>query len=166
MLRITILIATLCLSACTGATWQKSRVEPGYAAPPRVGVVLSLTTGGANLDEAVKVLQASLLEELKVGGIDAVVVHGEAAAPNVHITIVQWDPGSRAARYFIGYGSGEGAMTGEVAVVLATGRAPALEGEVRGWVRGGFFGGSSMNSAEQAGKAIARAIATGKPYND
>ena len=103
----------------------------------------------------------ALCDELESEGIATTVVQGQAPAPGAQIAVVDWDPGSRAARYFIGFGSGRGHMTVSVTVTAADG-SPAITGQVEGWVKGGAFGGSSNTSAEQVGRAIAEAIISGE----
>jgi hypothetical protein len=114
-----------------------------------------------DLPEAVEVFVETLRDELESEDISTTVVEGEPPSPGAQIAVVDWDPGSRGARWFFGVGPGKGHMTLSVSVTSADG-TPAITGEVEGWVKGGFFGGSANVSAEEAAAAIADAIITGE----
>jgi Domain of unknown function (DUF4410) len=156
------------LTGClgSGAEWTGAQVTPGYQAakPLTVTVVKSATTGD-DLDEAVNAFVSSLRSELKEDGVDAAVALGSPGGQGAEVDIKEWDPGSRALRYFISFGSGMGHVTVVVNVPGADGTS-ALKGQVRGVVKGGMWGGASTNAADAAAKAIAKAIATGKPEDD
>lgn len=149
------------LMACSGAQWTRANVAARYRAAPALTVTVKASSERADLKEAVEELTTTLRDELHERGIKARFASADAS-PGARLSVRDWDPGSRALRYLVGFGSGEGSMTVVVEVTGADG-SPALEGEVRGYVRGGFFGGSSMDAPREAGKAIAEAIATGEP---
>jgi hypothetical protein len=156
------------LAGClgSGAEWTGAQVAPGYKAakPLNVTIVKSVTTGD-DLDEAVTEFVTTLRSSLKDDGVDATVALGSPGGQGAEIDIQEWDPGSRALRYFISFGSGTGHVTVLVNVPGADGTS-LLKGQVRGVVKGGMWGGASTNAADAAAKAIAKAIATGKPEDD
>jgi hypothetical protein len=76
------------------------------------------------------------------------------------LSVTDWDPGDRAARYFGGFGAGEGHIVVEVEV-RRPGETAALEGQVRAYVSGGFLGGESSDAVRAAAVLIGDAIATG-----
>lgn len=67
----------------------------------------------------------------------------------VDITIVDLDPGSRAARYWVGFGAGTGTISAKA--------EPAGHGSFRmnGKITGGAWGGNFTNVLEELGEAIA-----------
>ncbi len=67
--------------------------------------------------------------------------------------LVGFDPGSQAARYWIGFGAGEGSIVAEVTFLNDSGTVVA-KGAAWGTVSGGWFGGS-LNSA---GRRVAKAV--------
>jgi hypothetical protein len=163
-----ILAAGAALVGClgSGAEWTGAQVTPGYKVARHLTVtVVKTAQTGDDLDEAVQEFVVALGSELKEKGVEASVALGQAGSPNGQIQITEWDPGSRALRYWIGFGSGTGHVTVMVDVPGADG-ASSLRGQVVGTVKGGLWGGASTNAAEAAAKAIADAIATGKPEND
>jgi hypothetical protein len=158
---------SIVLAGClgSGAQWTGAQVTPGYKPAKALDVTVVKTATGEDLDEAVGEFMKTLKEELKDQGVAAHVALGAAGAPGAHLEIKDWDPGSRALRYFISFGSGTGHVTVLVDVPGADG-ASSLHGQVQGTVKGGSFGGASANAAEAAAKAIAKAIATGKPEDN
>lgn len=151
------------LVACSGAQWTNQKVAAGYQPARQLSVSVVASSGTRDdLQEAVDEFTSTLRSELKSKGIEASLSSSEgSASPGARLTIKEWEPGSRALRYFVGFGSGEGHMTIVVDVTGADGTS-ALQGEVRGWVNGGMWGGSSLDAPHEAAKAIAQVIATGK----
>jgi len=149
------------LAACSGADWKNSQVAQGYQPPKQLSVVVTVNADHEDLPEAVEVLIETLCDELESEDIATTVVQGQAPPPGAQLAVVDWDPGSRGARWFFGFGPGKGHMTLSVSVTRPDG-TPAITGEVEGWVKGGFFGGSANTSAEEAGVAIAEAIIEGE----
>jgi hypothetical protein len=141
---------------CSGTTWQRVQVNPGYQPPKEVKVALVAQSGGEHLTEATQELQQALADEFAAQGVKATFVP-PAEMPSTELSVVEWDQGSRALRW-LGFGGGEG----HIVVVVKSGGG-ALDGQARGFVRSGWFGGSSYNAAIDAGHHIARTISTGKP---
>ncbi len=156
------LVACVLLLGCSGASWQKVAVEPGYQ-PPKVMTVTVIAR--ASLREASAALGEALVDELNGHGIKATLVPETAGTPDANITLEKFEPGSRALRWAIGFGSGEGQVVVSVESASANGD-PGIDGTARGWVRGGFFGGSDNNSAAAAGQLIAETIANGQREAD
>lgn len=67
--------------------------------------------------------------------------------------LIGFDPGSQAARYWVGFGAGEGSIVAEVTFLDESG-TPVAKGAAWGTVSGGWFGGS-LNSA---GRRVAKAV--------
>lgn len=67
--------------------------------------------------------------------------------------LVGFDPGSQAARYWVGFGAGQGTIVAEVSFLNEAGTVIA-KGAAWGTVSGGWFGGS-LNSA---GRRVAKAV--------
>jgi hypothetical protein len=156
--------AVMALSAllvgCAGTTWSQVQTAPGYQAPKQTKVVILVQANGEGLAEAVAELKASLTSELSSKGITATFVQAPDGTPLTEVTVAEWDPGSRGLRW-LGFGGGEGHILVLVKSPTAAGQ-PGYSGTARGYVKAGWFGGSSLNSASEAGIAIADAIATGK----
>jgi len=157
------LVAGLCASVagCAGASWQKMKVAQSYQAPKHLSVSVVWEAKGEDSPDALQALQAGLSDGLASKGIAATFVAAPGNEPQANVTVAEWDPGSRALRYLIGMGAGEGSIVVVVRSPSSDGQ-PGVEGKARGWVRGGLFGGSSDISATQAGHLIAEAIATGR----
>jgi hypothetical protein len=153
------------LVACNGVEWKNPQVAAGYQPGNQLNVAIVATTKGEELREALDEFTTTLRDELKSNGIDVRFVQGAAVPPAAQLNVTSWDSGSRAVRYFIGFGSGQAHITVVVNVTRADG-APALRGQVRGYVKGGIFGGSSMIAPREAATAIAQAIASGKLTSD
>jgi hypothetical protein len=141
---------------CSGTTWQRVQVNPGYQPPKEVKIAVVAQSGGEHLTEAVGQLQQALADEFASQGVKATFVQTAAEMPSTELNVVEWDQGSRALRW-LGLGGGEG----HIVVVVKS--AAGLDGQARGFVRSGWFGGSSYNAAIDAGHHIARTISTGKP---
>lgn len=67
--------------------------------------------------------------------------------------LVGFDPGSQAARYWAGFGAGEGSIVVEVTFVDEAG-AVVAKGAAFGSVTGGWFGGSLNSAGKRAAKAV------------
>jgi len=150
-----LLVATS-LVACSGAAWQKVTIDPGYQPPKEMTITI---IARSSLRDASDALQSALLDDLASHGIKATCIPETAGTPDANLTIEKFDPGSRALRWAIGFGSGEGQIVVSI-------ESASIAGTARGWVRGGPFGGSGENSAAAAGKFIAETIASGKPEPD
>lgn len=120
--------------------------------------IVARTAGDSYMPDAIKELQNSMAKELSTRGITAAFIPAPDGSPLTQLDVVEWDEGSRAARYF-GFG-GEGHILVVVNSPSADGQ-PGYSGSVRGFVRGGAFGGDATIAASEAGFAIAKAIATG-----
>jgi hypothetical protein len=145
------LCACLALLGCSGASWQKLEVDSPYDLPKQLTIAV---VQGPGTDEASQALTSALVDELSSRGVKATVVT-ESDRPDVTVSIVAWDGGSRGLRWFLGYGAGQGEVSVDVASVGVDGRA-------HGWVAGGFLGGSDEDSADAAGRTIAYTLATGQ----
>ncbi len=150
------LLAASSLVACSGAGWQKITIDPGYQPPKEMTITI---IARSSLRDASDALQSALLDDLASHGIKATCIPETVGTPDANVTIEKFDPGSRALRWAIGFGSGEG----QVVVSI---ESASIDGTARGWVSGGLFGGSDENSAAAAGHFIAETIATGKPEPD
>jgi len=111
--------------------------------------------GSATQREVVHAIEESLVNDLGGRGVQAQLVEESSGTADLHVTVERVDPGSRAARYMIGYGAGEGDL-----IVSVT--SLGVDGMARGWVIGGFMGGDSTNAASAIGHLIGRAIVTGE----
>jgi len=155
------MVLAVSASACAGADWHRATVAKDYRPERQVNLIVTVHARGDDLDAAAEELSNAVRDGLAEEGIRATLVRGNAPAPAVRLDIVHWETGSQGLRWLGGpFGPGEGDLNVIVRVDRADGK-PALQGEVRGYVRGGAFGGSSVTSAEEAGEAIAHAIATG-----
>lgn len=153
--RVSALLPTallLALAACSGASWQKVEIESAYQAPKSLKIAIVARPG---MKSAADALGASLVSELDGRGIQASVVSEADGSPDVTVSIVKWDPGSRSTRWLTSTIAGRGQA-------LVTVESLGVEGTAQGWVSGGFFGGADENSVEAAGSLIAKTIATGK----
>lgn len=146
---------------CAGAEWQQVTVSPTYQAPKQVKVALATQAATQNSDGATQALQAAMAETFASKGITATFVAPPVGPPDGSMSVAEWNQGSRALRWLVGFGAGEGTIVVSVKSPSADGQ-PGLDGTARGWVRGGFFGGSSYDAATEAGHLIAKAIITGK----
>lgn len=152
-------IACALLVGC-GAEWTDLKVADGYQPAKRLNVTVLATSERDNWREAVETFTTTLRHELKSKGIDASFGSAPPDGAGAELTITEWDPGDRALRYFVGFGSGQSHMTIVVSVTDTDG-ATSLEGKVRGYVSGGWFGGDALDAPREAAKSIAHAIATG-----
>jgi hypothetical protein len=164
----TLVVSSVLVGCASGAEWNSAQVASGYqpAKQLSVSVVVSAKADqaeSAELQEAVQEFTTTLKDELKSQGIDASVRSSTAAPPAAQLDVVEWEPGSRAARYFVGFGAGEGHILIAVHVTRADGGS-ALQGQVRGYVKGGWWGGSPLAAPREAAKTIASAIATGNAH--
>ena len=148
------------LVGCAGTTWSQVQTTPGYQAPKQVKVVVTVQAQGEEIADAVKELKSSLVSELKSKGITGTILDLSDGTPTTELNVVEWDQGSRGLRW-LGFGGGEGHILVVVKSPTANGQ-PGYSGTARGYVKSGWFGGASVNSAIEAGIAIADAIATGK----
>ena len=149
------------VAGCAGAEWQQVTVSPTYQPPKQIRVALAAQTATQNSDGAMQALQAAMAETLADKGIAATFVPPPSGPPDGDMSVAEWNQGSRALRWLIGFGAGEGTIVVRVKSPSADGQ-PGLDGTARGWVRGGWYGGSSYAAAAEAGHLIAKAIITGK----
>jgi hypothetical protein len=156
-----VVAVSLVVAACAGAEWRRVAVAPTYHAPRQLRVTLVAQASTEHSAEALQVMQEALADGLASNGITASFGPAPDDQPQASVTLAQWDQGSRALRYFVGFGTGEGSIVVFVKSPSADGQV-GVEGEARGWVKGGMFGGSSYNAASEAGHLIAEAIATGR----
>ena len=136
-------------------------VAPGYQPPGLVTVAVVGQASGAESNEALEVLQSAIGDELFDHGIKANFIPAPNGPPRVDVTVVEWDPGSKALRWLVGFGAGQGEI---MVVVRSQSRngGPGVEGTAHGWVNGGWFGGNASDAAAEAGHLIGETIATGK----
>ena len=149
------------LAGCAGAEWQQVTVAPNYQAPKQVKVAIISQSTSENSAGALEALQAAMADTLSGKGIQATFVAPPAGPPDGDVSVAEWNQGSRALRWLIGFGAGEGTIIVKVKSPSADGQA-GIDGTARGWIRSGFFGGSSYTAATEAGHLIAKAIITGK----
>jgi hypothetical protein len=140
------------LLGCSGAAWQRVEIDSPYEVPKTLTIAI---VPGPAAHEALDAMSSALLSELSDHGVRATVV-SLSDTPDATVVIVKWDAGSRALRWFVGFGVGEGN-------VVATVDSVSVKGLARGWVTGGWYGGSEQNSAEAAGRMIAYTLGTGLP---
>ncbi|HEY1532918.1 MAG TPA: DUF4410 domain-containing protein [Polyangiaceae bacterium] len=116
---------------------------------------------GAASNEALEALQTAIADELFDHGIKANFIPASNGPPRADVTVVEWDPGSKAMRWLVGFGAGKGEI---LVVVRSQSRNGQLgvDGTAHGWVNGGWFGGNANDSAVEAGHLIGDMIATGK----
>jgi hypothetical protein len=150
------LVIGLLLVGCSGASWQSVEVESPYQAPKALKIAV---VARANAKSAADALTAELMSGLESYGIKANLVSDAGGSPDVTVSIIKWDPGSRGTRWLTSGAAGNGD-------VLVTVQSVAVDGTAEGWVRTGFLGGAGENSAEAAGSLIAKTIATGKAETD
>jgi hypothetical protein len=148
------------LFGCSGTQWSQVQTAPSYQAPKQIKVAIMVQAkGDDSLKDAVQSLKDSLTKELAAKGITPTFVPAPDGTPLAELNVAEWDEGSRALRW-LGFG-GEGHIIIIVRSPSADGQ-PGFSGTARGYVKSGWYGGSSLISAEEAGTAIADAIATGK----
>jgi hypothetical protein len=158
-------IACVLLVACAGAEWQDIRVAQGYQPPGLVTVAVVGQGSGATSNETLEILQTAIADELFDHGIKANFVQLANPPPRADVTVVEWDPGSKALRWLVGFGAGKGEILVVVRSQSRNGQ-PGIEGTAHGWVNGGWFGGSMNDAAEKAGHLIGVTIATGARDDD
>ena len=149
------------VAGCAGAEWQQVTVSPTYQPPKQVKVALASQSPTQNSDQAMQALQEAMADTFASKGITATFVAPPAGAPDASMSVAEWNQGSRALRWLIGFGAGEGTIVVTVKSPSADGQ-PGIDGTARGWIRSGWFGGSSLTAAQEAGHLIAKAIITGK----
>jgi hypothetical protein len=140
-------------------------VASGYQAPGLVTVAVVGQGSGAASNDTLEALQTAIADELFEHGIKANFVQLSNPPPRADVTVVEWDPGSKALRWLVGFGAGKGEI---LVVVRSQSRdgQPGVEGTAHGWVNGGWFGGSMNDAADEAGHLIGAAIATGRRDDD
>lgn len=122
-------------------------VQKGIDFPPDFQAAL--------VDELVKQLTETkkFAQVLKPG---ATAPDGKAATIRLTGTVIEFQEGSRAKRYLVGFGAGKTKMRAKVQFVdVATG-AVKLEKEVTGRRIGGVAGGSSMGAPHGLAKEVAK----------
>jgi hypothetical protein len=159
------LIGGVFLVGCAGAEWQDVRVASGYQPPGLVTVAVVGQGSGAESNETLEALQAAIADELFEHGIKANFVPLANPPPRADVTIVEWDPGSKALRWLVGFGAGKGELLVLVRSQSRDGQ-PGVEGTVHGWVNSGWLGGSMNDAADEAGHLIGATIATGRRDDD
>ena len=149
------------MAGCAGAEWQQVTVSPTYQPPKQLKVALALQSNTENSAGAMQALQTAMADTFADKGIAATFVAPPSGPPDGSMSVAEWNQGSRALRWVVGFGAGEGTIVVSVKSPSADGQ-PGVDGTARGWVRSGWFGGSSYEAATQAGHLIAKAIITGK----
>lgn len=148
-----LVLGSLLLVGCAGAAWKDVKVEPGYKPPKSLNIVISDEGKAEGHEEALETLKSTLAEELEDSDIKATFSNGGDTGADV--TVVEWDPGNRALRFFVGFGAGKG-------TILVKVQSPGISGSAEGWVQSGAWGGNAADAAEEAAVLIAEAIATGE----
>jgi len=156
-----VLSVSALVAGCAGAEWQQVTVSPTYQAPKQMKVALATQSTTENSAGAMQALQEAMAETFASKGINATFVAAPSGPPDGDMSVAEWNQGSRALRWLIGFGAGEGTILVKVKSPSADGQ-PGVDGVARGWVRSGWFGGSSYEAASEAGHLIAKAIITGK----
>lgn len=155
MSRIAVLAAASMLGACGGSrdfrvtqapaepfrSYGALQVQPFTIEEPRDAVVREKALRMAAL--ITSEVRERLAGRFEKGG-RPIVIQGR---------LVGFDPGSQAARYWVGFGAGEGSIVAEVTFLNESGTVVA-KGAAWGTVSGGWFGGS-LNSA---GRRVAKAV--------
>lgn len=150
---------------CAGAEWQDVHVAPGYQPPGLVTVAVVGQGSGATSNETLEALQTAIADELFEHGIKANFVPLANAPPRADVNVVEWDPGSKALRWLVGFGAGKGELLVVVRSQSRNGQ-PGVEGTAHGWVNSGWLGGTMNDAAEEAGHLIGETIATGRHDDD
>ena len=78
---------------------------------------------------------------------------GEGRTLVIRGTLVGFDEGSQALRYFVGFGAGKGEIIADVSFADEDGKTVA-RGNSRGTVSGGWFGGSTRSASRRVAKAV------------
>jgi hypothetical protein len=153
--------ACVFLVGCAGAEWQRVQVARDYQPPGLVTVAVVGQGSGAASNEALEALQTAIADELFDHGIKSNFIPASNGGARADVTVVEWDPGSKALRWLVGFGAGKGEI---LVVVRSQSRNGQLgvDGTAHGWVSDGWFGGSANDSAVEAGHLIGDMIATGK----
>jgi hypothetical protein len=149
------------VAGCAGAEWQQVTISQNYQVPKQLKVALVSQSAAANSAGAMQALQAAMTETFTRKGITASFVAPPDGPPDSNMSLAEWNQGSRALRWLIGFGAGQGTIVVSVKSPSADGQ-PGIDGTARGWVKGGWFGGDSYDAAKEAGHLIATAIITGK----
>lgn len=145
------MFSALLLVGCSGASWQKVEIESPYEVPQTLKIAV---VARPTMKSAADALSSELVSGLEGYGIKARIVSDASSSPDVTVSFMKWDPGSRGTRWFTSGIAGKGE-------VLVTVDSLAVDGTAEGWVRAGFFGGLDESSAEAAGSLIAKTLATG-----
>lgn len=159
-----LLAVALVLAACSGASWKKMYRAPSYAPPDRLTIYLSVDPElkeVEGLDEAVYAMLEALQERLAEEGVDAKLESRTGMYlrhPRLELFVREWDPGSRAARYWVGFGAGKAKAVIDCYVVPGADNRPSFSGRLEATLSGGAFGGDSSGASEAAGAKIARTV--------
>jgi len=98
------------LAGCAGAEWQQVTVSPTYQPPKQVKVALASQSPTQNSDQAMQALQEAMADTFASKGITATFVAPPAGPPDASMSVAEWNQGSRALRWLIGFGAGEGTI--------------------------------------------------------
>lgn len=158
---ILLFVTAVLLVGCGGAQFTKARVDPTYRPPREISLQVVSNAKGEGLPEAQEKLAKELQAQLAARGITAKVVPAISGEPSVNVTVAKWDAGSRALRYFVGFGAGKAEMNLVVQVSPEADSPPKAEAEMSGWINSGAWGGDATNAGKELGKKLADAIATG-----
>lgn len=151
-----------CAVGAVRSEWTAGPLStPGFNSPADVQIVVTSTSAEEEEAEAMTALLEGCMNRLRAKGFHPVVLvppQAPTAPAVVRIQVVEWDPGSRALRAFVGFGSGEASITATFDEVLLPDPSPKLTGTVRGSMSSGWSGGSALEAAKSAGVAIADAV--------
>ena len=147
-----VVLVGVALLGCSGASWQKVEIESPYQAPKGVTVAV---VARPTMKSASDALGTAIVDGLASHGIRGSLISEASGTPDVTVSIVKWEPGSRSLRWLASATAGKGE-------VIVTVDSVSVDGTARGWVSGGFLGGKDENSAEAVGTLIADTLATGQ----
>jgi hypothetical protein len=160
-IRCTTLTLALLFAACTTSSkvLKDDLTTPGDLRAPALGAVTFRFDDWVNAEaNDVKKARESEAEWAKaIGDAFAERVAGKfpggGEPVKVDIAVIDLDPGSKAARFWVGYGAGTGMIVADVTV--------AGHGSFRisGKITGGWFGGSFLGILRKLGREIADHLA-------
>ncbi len=111
--------------------------------------------------EFLPALQTEIARELSGARVFAEVVPAgqSPTVPEAHLLrltglITNYNPGSRAKRYFAGYGAGAAEIDSKVSFVDATTGQPLMSQDLRAVLASGFFGGKSEDSVKDYARQV------------
>jgi Domain of unknown function (DUF4410) len=148
-----VLLLAATISACaSGAT---TVLAPPTVAAPKAYSTLKIESGTDTVTlppEARAHFEKRLNEYLLTGKPPTKFAAGSDLT--LRYRFIQFDEGSRALRYIVGFGAGKGKMTAEIVYLDAQGKEVAKI-NVEGEISMGFFGGDFDMAISQAARQVA-----------